>query len=541
MSTDRRSFLKLAGLGAAGAAVPSLEAATTNEFHRLSPEGRVAAVDALRRPLMGAANPFLEPPAPIDLSSVDWNTAHPGYVKDAVERPFTYYIPVAASGNGANGSTWKTLLQGRNTADDEADVLLHLTPRGRGALPDDPITDPQYVAARSAIRWDDPLLNLFGASGTGWLRVESSHELDFSNSYTFNQAADGTQQGQGLPVFPATGIMSHARLANAGDIVNFELYGTPWGQPAAKRENLLFWVPPESGAVRLQYTVIGEDGGEQVTGDLACDPGMYQQVNDIDNSLGLEVRPGSRLRLRVHSADGESDVAVYTAVSKVDNLDPLKQDPQTDEGSLDRLVRDELIHVNGGEVNDPAAYTVRVGASSDASVVNVYVDWLGLGQGGTSYDGSGNTLESQVVGQHNVATGSFTPKATATIFRPGFGQVTRHLEGNEYDVVEEQSFIPEGGYLTTKDNIPALAALFGNNVNVVYLEEMRHYGEDDMTTFLDAYTNGSIGQNDPELEEVELDDRVNRVYFRLSTGTTAAWGGFTEGHMRQLRTLYGTD
>jgi len=544
MSTDRRSFLKLASLGAAGAAagMSSLEAATTAEFRALGKTSNATKLNEMRRPYIGVTHPFMETPEPVELAEVDWSTAHPAYHKDTVERPFTYYIPVAASGNGANGSTWKTLLQGRNTADEEADVLLHLTPRGRGALPEDPITDPQYVAARSAIRWDDPLQHLFGASGTGWMRVESTHELDFSNSYTFNQAADGTQQGQGLPVFPATGIMEHRRLANAGDVINFELYGTPWGQPAAKRENLLFWVPPESGAVRLQYTVIGEDGGEQVTGNLACDPGMYQQVNDIDNSLGLEVRPGSKLRLRVHSADGESDVGVYAAVSKVDNLDPLKQDPQTDEGSIDRLLEMASLYRNSGEVNDAKITDATVKVAGDALVESVYLDMNGDGSPDSTHQGV-NTADFryQHIGQFNNTPGTFTPRMTAWFNRPGFGTFRRAFTGQEYAVEAERSFIPTEGYQKTKDNIPELAGLFGNNVNTVYLEQMVHYGEEDMTTFLDAYTNGTTGQNDPELQEVELDDRVNRVYFRLSTGTTAAWGGFTEGQMKQLRTLYGTD
>jgi hypothetical protein len=252
-----------------GAALGTLEAQTSGSIRN---QGEVGHEERL---IPVGFHPFMEVPPPIQHNEVDWSKVRPAFQKDGVERPFAYYLPVAASGSGANESLWKTVIHGRNAAGVTADIILRLTPRGRPMRENDPVTDPQYVDGRHAIRWDDPLATLFGASGSGWLLVESTEKLDFSTSYTFNQAADGTEQGQGIPVFDSQSIMQH--LAHAGDVISFELYGTPWGEEPVKRENLLYCVPHESGGVRLHYTVIGEDGGEQASGDFSCEPGTYQQ------------------------------------------------------------------------------------------------------------------------------------------------------------------------------------------------------------------------------------------------------------------------
>ena len=383
MDTNRRGFLGLLTAGAAGLAaggVPSLEAAAA-EFRQVGETGQLASLQELRRAYLGEVTPFMVAPAPVDVNAVDvTRMSLAKALTEDPERPFVYYVPAVASGGGFLGSLWKTNLQGRNMGDLEASLVVELHPRDVAAQPSDPVSVPQYVAARAALRMDDPLDALFGASGAGWLVLRSSQPLSFSTSYTFNQAADGTQQGQGLPVFDAsTSILAHERFAKAGDEVNFELYGAAFGEPVTKRENWLLFVPPESGAVVVDYAVIGADGGEQQYGSLEVESGMFRQLNGIQQSLGIEVRPGSRLRTRIRSRDGD-DIAVYQTLSKIDNLDSLKQDPWSDEGTIDRMLESEpVLYRSSGETNDPKVTRINIKPRGDATVEEIHIDWDGDG------------------------------------------------------------------------------------------------------------------------------------------------------------------
>ena len=105
----------------------------------------------------------------------------------------------------------------------------------------------------------------------------------------------------------------------------------------------------------------------------------------------------------------------------------------------------------------------------------------------------------------------------------------------------EQDYFPEDSYETTQQNRQQLAEFIGNNVNTVYLGDKKHYDTDDMQLFLEAYTNGIVAPNDPEITSVSIIDTYNRLHFSLETdsGTAnAVWGGFTEPQMDWLEDFY---
>jgi hypothetical protein len=545
MNPTRRNFLRIAGLGAAGAAITvsvpeSLEAQTGRAFQQV--DSRV--VDAVRR---GELHPFFAPAPPADMTRLGANAGDAAMMKDAVDRPYQYMVVGVASGPGANGSQWESRLPGRvGGTVGEADIVNSLIPRGIPIAEVQGMTEPMYVPAGHSFRWDDPIATQFGTEGAGWMLIESSLPLSMGASYTFNQAADGTQQGQGIAVLPLDGILQNSRLAKAGDVQRFELYGLEHGSGTPrKRENWIRAVPPASGDVSLDYWIEDAQGLRRTDiRNTEVRSGEYTQANTLHNDFAEYVpRPGDSLVTRVSALDGETDVAVWQFLTPVDNLDELKQDPYVDEGSILRGIEEASVYRSSGEANDAAVGHIHAKAGYGSRINEVHIDWDGNGTFDNHYTGlDQEEFVFEGVDTHNPnSTGTFTPRMRVFFTGNDIGTTSRDFVGEQYTVVPEQSFIPENGYETTRDNVNTLASLFGNNVNVVYLEQMTHYGEDDMRTFLEAYTNGTIGTNDPELEEIELDDRVNRVYFRLSTGTTAAWGGFDQLQMKQLRNLYGTD
>lgn len=443
MATDRRRFLTLLGAGAAGAAVgvPTLEAATAAEFRDMGADGRAVALNEARRAYLGRVHPFFEVAPPV--SQVDYGLAKAASISDdGVDRPFQYAIPVTASGDGANQSVWKTRVTGRVESDNQADIRARLTPRGRASTPDDPITSPVLVDGRGAIRWDDPLLNLFGASGTGWMLIESSEPLSFSDSYTFNQAADGSQQGQGIPVFDLEGIMDDARIAHAGDVQRFELYGTPDVTELEKRENWLMWQPDGVGTARLDYWIENSDGTQMTTTrTVELEAGEYLQQNGLhDNFPDYLVQPGDSLVVRVFSADHEQEVAVYQAVSHADNIKPESQDPMTNEGHISRGIESVSLRVNSGEQNDPVVYQALIRAGPEAVVESVYIDWNGDGTFSEQYnDINQRDFSLEKTGAHNEAPDTYAPRMRVFFANRRTGSVSRDFTGEEYTVAAEEN------------------------------------------------------------------------------------------------------
>lgn len=548
MSTDRRSLLKSLGVGALGVAAASvpLEAVANSAYGDLRQvearraafaAGDFEALNEARRAMIGDVHPFMDAMPPVDAHALSNPYLQAKSAVNLDDLPFVTYFPVSANGEGANESMWKTILQGRNKSANDANLAVLLHPRNVPASPDDPVATDISVQAYSAIRWDNPLELFFGGSGMAWLEVRSSEPLSWSDWYTCNAAADGTQQGQGGPAFDAASVMEDQRFARAGDILEFQLYGKPGGQEALKRENFGFFVPPESSGIRLDYELVDSQGGTLISGQWFAEPGTWKQVNDLHHATGIEAPENCSLRIKVRST-GDGEALVYGYVSKVDNLDPLKQDPATDNGSIDRAIESAHCSVNSGEVNDPAGYTIRVRGADDVTIGYVNVDWLGLGGGSTSYPVNGSEAMVDSIGQHNITTGEFTPAMSVIFNRPGFGQIGRRISGKPYTVEEALPDFPEDSYDKTANNIDTIANILGASVNAVYLGTLKHYDEETMQGILAAYVNGVASPSDGELDHVEIRKADNAVVFALTDGTNAVWGGLNHVQINRLRDVY---
>jgi hypothetical protein len=430
----------------------------------------------------------------------------------------------------------------RNNGVAELSYVAELHGRGVPAGVGDPQSVPRYVGAGMPDRLDDVLDNLFGASGSGWLTIRSTQPLDIGTSYTFNQAADGTQQGQGLPIFDGATVMQDQRLAHAGDTVSFELFGAAFGEDATKRENLVLFVPPQASGARVEYTVMNDQGSEISSGDFYLASGVYDQVNNIQQALGTEIRPGSALRLRIHSLD-ENETAVYAAVSKVDNRDPLKQDPMTDEGSIDRLLGDASITMSPRRVEQGDQYALEMDINvNDGYVLQVWVDEDGDGNfnNGNYTDDSGDShFYDAKRGTLGAQPGTKSVAMQALVVDSKSNQHLRTIQGNEYEVsAEPETYTPDNSFQKTVDNMDALVDLIGGNLNTVFVGTSMHYGPGTVREILETYTNGTVGDQDPELDRVIIRESDNSVDFRRTDGGPAVWSGFTEPQMLTLRQLY---
>jgi hypothetical protein len=322
--------------------------------------------------------------------------AQPAYAAEGTR----LYVPVAADLDGANGSVWKTGLVGRVVAGGDASLTVTGHPRGQPMSAADP---SGTIMVDGSIRLDAPLAAI-GASGAAWLDVQSDSPIQLDTVYVYNQSADGTQQGQAVPVFDAATVSSEQRFAHDGDSITFELPGPEDG----KRANALFFTPPESGAVRLELVRVDSEDTEYFLRNVWLEGGMYTQVDRLADGAF----DGDALRVHVRRNGHNENVFVYGALSVVDNVVASSQDPVSKEGTIDRLVSDLSLSVAPGAVEQDGVAYARIDVATDNTVKNVRVDWEGDGV----YDT--NTVVN--------AAGPYTGTITADTSTPGeFNPVVR--------------------------------------------------------------------------------------------------------------------
>ncbi len=117
-----------------------------------------------------------------------------------------HHIAAAAHTGGSNESVWRTNLDINNTgARTQTVVVEWLAADQANGMPERVMLT---IAPYAAVRYVDAVDSLFGAEGSGALRLLADHDSIRASSRTFNDAIEGTF-GQGIP------------FATDGDVVTF--------------------------------------------------------------------------------------------------------------------------------------------------------------------------------------------------------------------------------------------------------------------------------------------------------------------------------
>jgi hypothetical protein len=189
--------------------------------------------------------------------------------------------------------------------------------------------------------------------------------------------------------------------------------------------------------------------------------------------------------------------------------------------------------------NVGTAVKINIQAGPNTTITRIVADWQGDGYFEDYHDNiDQQNYKFEHIGQFNATPGSFTPTMRVFYTTPT-GVTSRDFTGNEFTVVEEQAdYSPDDSFQKTKDKIEELSDLIGNNINTVFINTNYHYSDSDVREILEVYTNGTIGDQNPELDRVIIKDGTNSVDYRRTDGGTAVWAGFTETQMDKLKDIY---
>lgn len=134
------------------------------------------------------------------------------YAAGPMSGPF--YLPAAANTSGVGGTSWRTNVEVLNRGSVTSTVSIEWLPWNQ-ANPS-PVKRDYSLGANRAIRYENIVSEIFGASGSGTLRITGTGGSLVVNARTYNNAASGTY-GQyigglalGDAVHPAErGYLSH--------------------------------------------------------------------------------------------------------------------------------------------------------------------------------------------------------------------------------------------------------------------------------------------------------------------------------------------
>ncbi len=436
-----------------------------------------------------------------------------------------YIIPVHAQAAGTNQSQWRSDERAMNAGSEAAVVTVVVHPRGRPAQPGD-ASYQVSVAPGDSFSLADVLAPV---TGVNWLQVSSTQPLAWSTTYTYNQSADGTQQGQGYPVL----LAEDARWAERGDKVIFVLPDT-----TKKRVNF-------GGLVRGQGTLswtLSDTHSQLITGGSAGFTEQSFQYSPVSTALGgVQANTGDILTVTVGVDGGSSPIRAYLYLSVVDNLKPESQDPATDEGTIVRLLDriEYRVLPDQGEVNDPYTERARVVSRTGTVVLTVGYDLNSDGTPEEVKQGNGtNTYDFQ---------DSFTPLVAYTA-NPSLRVVVRDEEGhdflrtttgNSYTVTAEKD-----GYVATYED--AKAFIMANLDLVSNWAAHTTFGTQiyDAATWRAAwpkYFDGVTSPSNPEIQKIVFDDRGtslagNNTTLYIQNNITQTLFGMPEQEFDEFRT-----
>jgi len=450
----------------------------------------------------------------------------------AVASAADQYLTVVTKAQGVGGTQWKSEVVLQNPSMTETVYgELHLLP-GNG----DDRALSYSIFPRGSLTIDDPVGQV-GLTGNAAVRITNEGEAApgvttrFWNEQDYDgDASTTTQLSQYLQAQALDNFLQPGDVAwlTGPDVTLHE-------GVEANRMNVFFVSAPNGeGVAATRYRVeTFNANGEMVTSTF-LDIGERTQKTDFARTVfGIEPQTGDTYKFTLLKGNGW-----FTASSPQNNQDlPGYDDAGSTTPTIERLVQEGYFFSgpNKVETNDPVAITIIGKSRPGTEILGGTID----GAVGTHFDGNGtNQLQWTYTGTPTVA-GTYENSAGFTVKDEGGAEYTRTLPAHLLTVIpEDADFTPDDSYNKTKTSIEELATLIGENINTVFINTNYHYGTADVREILEVYTNGTTGDQNPELDRVIIKDGTNSVDYRRTDGGTAVWAGFTETQMDRLKDIY---
>jgi len=464
-----------------------------------------------------------------------------------------------AGGGGANGSQWYGSVRIDNTSVTEtADGTVYVLPHQDNVLAAAPQFEYSIGPGQSLII--DNLAEYFASIGdpqpnhgnvsvlvepldsvsVGALAlIKNEHNLTEDN--TSIQTPGNTNETttdllQGLPGISQTELLLPGDYVTiAAPSVQEQEYGDPVRTKPMHRMNLFTYAEQDDQGrdPELMCELIRADGTLETARwfDLHTNGG-YQLNNIIDN--GFQRTPLGNENIRCVVMNGKAWILPSVVKNNVDlqGVD----DGYTTTPTITRLVEESTATATPTEleVNDPLMIYVNARGRPDTTVRTVALTGYSSGslQCDPTQECTINKLE--IAG----AAGTWQNDARITV-RSSDGDFQRTITGTEVNITAEPAdYTPVESFDKTQTNLEEIANLIGGNINTVFINTNLHYTTDEVRQILTVYTNGTTGDQDPELERVIIKEGTNSIDYRRTDGGTAVWAGFTETQMDELRTIY---
>jgi len=219
--------------------------------------------------------------------------------------PDLYLLPAARTA-GHFGAQWRTELVLENLGETPATVTLELLPgAGVSAPPGKEIT----LAAHEKRRYADALGELFGAEGSGALRVIRQRAGVVGRLRTFDSASKGPR-GRFLEGVEATAAFGRGRDATLAGLAH-----EPSGK-SHKRTNVGL-LNLSGSLLDIELEVRGHDGRALGSKRALLRGNEFRQVNDIFGLVGIKTAAAGSVRITARTA-----TAAYLAYASVVRRDP---------------------------------------------------------------------------------------------------------------------------------------------------------------------------------------------------------------------------
>lgn len=219
-----------------------------------------------------------------------------------------WLIPAAASAPGYSGSDWRTQIAITNPTDQQRQASVYYV-SDSSSWPGVLLTGPINIGARRSHYVDDLLYTLRPTSGLVYVVFDAVGPV--VTSRTYNQAADGSTYGQGIPGIPLIGG------AAPGELI------LPMVHSGAGRFHTnLGLVQASTGSMTVEVSIYTAGGSLLAIEQRVVSDG-WDQINDVFDKMGVGAATIEGGWIKVRLVSGSPDAwTCYASVVDKETGDP---------------------------------------------------------------------------------------------------------------------------------------------------------------------------------------------------------------------------
>jgi hypothetical protein len=240
-------------------------------------------------------------------SVVDSRSGDAVFVTGAAAGYRALWVPVVAHATGVGGRRWRSEVEVCSTSPADARFSIELV---RGDATPPPVTFD--LEGGACVRWPDVVADVFGARGSGALRITRQRGLVVASSRTYGEDAGEGTHGQLVPAIP---LDATSPAGSGGSILGLVHSADP---STGFRSNLGI-VNLEERAVEVRVKFYGDEGELLLERIVALGPLEHRQLNSPLAVAGTsDVHAGRVGFAHVGAPAADGDLLAYLSV--VDNV-----------------------------------------------------------------------------------------------------------------------------------------------------------------------------------------------------------------------------